>query len=201
MGGLVPLSHFRVSSMALLLVLTLGCAPALRIRELPALADEGTITRVAVAPFAARGATPGADVVSHQVAQALMERGLQVIPPSDVETALRGAPPEQATLVRVAAKEFGAQAVVIGRVSRFRGLDGKSLGAASPASVAFEVTLLAAPGGEPLWKADFDETQRPLSDNLFNAFRYPGGGSRWLTAEELVRWGASEVAKDLPTGG
>jgi len=197
----VPLSHPVLSSFVLLLVFALGCAPALRIRELPALADEGEITRVAVAPFTARGATQGADVVAHQLAQALMERGLQVIPPSDVETALRGAPPDPATLARVTAREFGAQAVVMGRVTRYRGLDGKSLGASSPASVAFDVTLVAAPNGEPLWKADFDETQHPLSDNLFNAFRYPGGGSRWLTAEELVRWGASEVAKDLPTGG
>lgn len=177
-----------------------GCAPALRVRELPALAEEGAITRVAVAPFTARGATGGSDVVGHQVAQALAARGLEVVPPSDVETALGGAAPDTATLARVAADKFGAQAVVTGRVSRYRGLDGRSLGASSPASVAFDVTLHAAPSGEPLWKADFDETQRPLSDNLFNAFRYPGGGSRWLTAEELVRWGAGEVAKDLPTG-
>lgn len=197
----MPLSHPFASSLAmLLLAFALGCAPVLRVRELPALADQGPITRVAVAPFGAREGAEGSDVVAHQVAQALAARGLQVIAPSDVATALGGAPAAPPDVARAVAKELGAQAVVLGRVSRYRGLDGRSLGASSPASVAFDVTLVAAPSGEPLWKADFDETQRPLSDNLFNAFRYPSGGSRWLTAEELVRWGASEVAKDLPTG-
>lgn len=196
----MPLKRGLAAALVASSLLAWGCAPVLRVRELPALADEGEITRVAVAPFGARDGTGGSDVVAHQVAQALAARGLQVVPPSDVETALAGATPDAATVARVAADKFGAQAVVTGRVTRYRGLDGKSLGASSPASVAFDVTLHAAPNGEPLWKADFDETQHPLSDNLFNAFRYPDGGTRWLTAEELVRWGAEAVAKDLPTG-
>ena len=35
--------------------------------------------------------------------------------------------------------------------------------------------------------------------SFFNVFRYPGGGTRWLTAEELSQWGASEVAQAMPT--
>ena len=30
--------------------------------------------------------------------------------------------------------------------------------------------------------------------------RYPGGGSRWLTAAELARWGAAAAAKSLVEG-
>ncbi len=71
------------------------------------------------------------------------------------------------------------------------------MGASRPASVSFRVTLYEAPSGFKLWSARFDETQRPLSDNLFNARRYPGGGSRWLTSTELVKWGAREVAGAL----
>jgi hypothetical protein len=46
----------------------------------------------------------------------------------------------------------------------------------------------------------FNETQRPLSSNVLVASRYPGGGSRWLSAEELARWGAEETARSMPIG-
>ena len=58
-----------------------------------------------------------------------------------------------------------------------------------------------APGGEQLWRATFDERQQALSENVFNAARYPGRGSRWLSAGELARWGAEEVAQVMPVGG
>jgi hypothetical protein len=64
--------------------------------------------------------------------------------------------------------------------------------------VAFEVTLFAAPSGQKLWSARFDETQRALSENVLNARRYPGGGTRWLTAAELARWGAQAAAGAMP---
>jgi hypothetical protein len=35
---------------------------------------------------------------------------------------------------------------------------------------------------------------------VLQTIRYPGGGTRWLTLEELARWGAREVARDLPAG-
>ncbi|HVP28840.1 MAG TPA: hypothetical protein VMW35_06725 [Myxococcota bacterium] len=205
MGRRVPLKVVTIACLSAACALTLGCAPVLQERELPALADQGKISRVAVAPFTVREGVGGSDVAAHQVAQALSETGLQVVPPSDVATAMGASksPPQAddaAGMARLAAREFGAQAILLGRVDRYRGLDGSSLGASSPASVSFNVTLVSAPSGEPLWKATFDETQHPLSDNVFNAFRYPDGGSRWLTAPELVRWGASAVAKDLPTG-
>jgi hypothetical protein len=41
-------------------------------------------------------------------------------------------------------------------------------------------------------------TQAPISANLFNMGRYPGGGTRWLTAEELSKWGADGVADAFP---
>ena len=95
---------------------------------------------------------------------------------------------------RVAAKDFGATTVVLGELFRFRDRVGERLGAARSASVSFEVTLYEAPSGFKLWSGRFDETQRPLTDNLFNARRYPGGGSRWLSSTELAQWGAREMA-------
>jgi hypothetical protein len=60
------------------------------------------------------------------------------------------------------------------------------------------VTLYTAPGSEKLWSAVFSETQQPLSSNVLSTTRYPGGGMRWLTAEELARWGAEETVRALP---
>jgi hypothetical protein len=66
--------------------------------------------------------------------------------------------------------------------------------------VAFEVTLYAAPSGKKLWTARFDETQQSLNERPLDASRYPGGGTRWLTAAELARWGADATAESLAKG-
>ena len=67
------------------------------------------------------------------------------------------------------------------------------------AAVGFRVTLQGA-DGRTLWSAEFDERQQPLGENVLRAGQYPGGGSRWLTAEELARWGAQETVAALPLG-
>jgi hypothetical protein len=87
--------------------------------------------------------------------------------------------------------------VLLGKVYRYREREGQALGASRAASVGYEVTLFEAPGGRRLWTSRFDETQQPLTENVFNAQRYPGGGRRWLTAAELARWGADGAAKAL----
>ncbi len=209
----------RLVGSALLLgeLLWLGCAAPLReTRVYPALQEKHfELHKLAIAPFQAgrpvlrasdRQTVDPADaaVVSRQVAEALRARGIEVIAPEDVRTAADPAASAADTLdparvVSVAAEQFGADAVLVGRVLRWRDRVGEKLGAAQAASVGFEVTLLRAPDGAKLWTAVFDETQLPITDNFFNVFRYPGGGTRWLTAEELSQWGASEVAQAMPT--
>jgi hypothetical protein len=74
------------------------------------------------------------------------------------------------------------------------------MGTLSPAAVAFHVDLRSAPGGSALWSSEFDERQQALGDNVLRAGRYPGGGTRWLTAAELAQWGAQETIAAMPTG-
>lgn len=205
----------RLAPLLALALLAGGCAETVRTRAHPALGElPGPLRKVAVAPFTPSGRlalgpeagggdpTLATDLVAHQLSEALGARGVQVVAPEDVgralgPTFLEAAPRD---LARVAAEKFGADGIVVGRVSRFVERSGEAAGTLRPASVGFEVTLHRAPGGEPLWTGVFDETQRALFENVFNAGRYPGGGSRWLTAEELARWGATETARALPLG-
>ncbi len=223
-----------------------GCAPTVQQKSLPSLADRTEpIASIAVAPFTPTGrllrdrAEPGAvppsraaALVARHLSEALGAR-VRVIPAEDVGRVLgiEGAPLtplRPAEVAKVVAREFGVDAVVLGRVSRFAGRsetlvggctwtgsasqEGKGgerdgVGRRLPActgppgaSVAFSIALHEAPGGSPLWQGRFDETQRTLSENVFNAARYPGGGTRWLSVEELTVWGAGEMAHALPVG-
>jgi hypothetical protein len=148
------------------------------------------------------GAADAADLVSTFVTDALRAQGFAVVPPSDLLAAFvaqgrplpRLDPRESGAL---AAREFGASAVMIGKVYRYREREGEAFGALRPASVGYEMSLHEAPSGRKLWTSRFDETQQPITADVFNVQRYPGGGRRWLTAAELARWGADGAARAL----
>jgi hypothetical protein len=177
--------------------------------DLAAAARRAEIESSIGTPARAIGPTPAeaAGAVARFVAEALAAQGLDVVPAEDVALVLAGgaAGPGDAAarapreLARVARERFGADGVVLGSVSRYRGRTGGAQ-EASAASVWFEVSLYTAPAGEKLWAGTFDETQRPLSQNVLVGSRYPGGGTRWLSVEELARWGAEETARSMPVG-
>ena len=172
------------------------------------------LRKVAVMPFYPRpnfqrqpgpesiDAGTAADLVSRFVTEAFVEQGISVIAPSDLALAFMAAGEVTPRLdapaaAEMGAREFGASAVLIGEVWRYRERSGGGMGGSLPASVGFSVALYAAPSGEKLWTARFDETQESLMANPLKARRYPGGGARWLGAAEFTRWGASEMARAL----
>lgn len=176
---------------------------------------EGLFRNVAVFPFAEStrlslslepgGVSPeeAAAQVSRFVVEALGGEAIRVISPADVEVAFGSlgmqAPRADAVLAaRVAARNFGASAVVMGEVQRYRERVGKALGAQRPASVGFRFTLYSAPTGQRIWSVRFDETQQTLSAAPFRAYRYPGAGTRWLSAGELARWGVAQALSAVP---
>jgi hypothetical protein len=194
-----------------------ACAATVRSQSYPPLAEHPAPQRIAVVPFEAAGSLaeaaasepemvlPGyaSELVARQLAARLAAGGREVVAPEDVAQLLRAEAASAGELgpdriARLAADRFGADAVLVGTVHRFRERSGGAAGSFGPASVGFEVTLLSAPDGQRLWRGLFDETQAGLSENVLNALRYPGAGTRWLTAEELSRWGAEEVASALP---
>jgi hypothetical protein len=89
-------------------------------------------------------------------------------------------------------------AVLTGVITRYDDRQGNALLVDQPASVAYEAYLISARDGEILWRARFDETQRPLFDNLLLAGRFFKGGGVWQTNDTLARIGLERVVKTIP---
>jgi hypothetical protein len=89
-------------------------------------------------------------------------------------------------------------AVLTGIITRYDDRQGNALLVDHPASVAYEAYLISAGDGEILWRARFDETQRPLFDNLLLAGRFFKGGGIWQTNDTLARIGLERVVKTFP---
>jgi hypothetical protein len=187
----------------------LACAKTVQVHE--SSSDHPlAIHKLAIAPFEATprpGEPPlrgdAADLVATYLTDALAKRGLEVVVPSDFvqQTGIgadTAAPIDPRAAAAAAAASFGADAVVLGSVYRFRPRVGGAGGSVAPASVGFVVRIYSAPEPHLLWRGQFDQTQEALTSNVFVTSQYPGGGTRWLTIEEFARWGADEMAKSIP---
>jgi TolB-like protein len=101
----------------------------------------------------------------------------------------------------VRAKRLGelvyADAVISGRVLRYRERVGEEWGIKDPASVAFVLELWDVKQGDIIWSARFDETQKPLSENIFAIGEFAQRGARWLSAEELMLEGVKKAVQQL----
>lgn len=95
-------------------------------------------------------------------------------------------------------KELNADFLFIGFFFRFEERIGSSLGVEKPASVAFDLHLLRLRDGVEVWKGKFDETQRPLSEDLLKIGSFFRRKASWLTAEELASVGMDEILRRLP---
>ena len=95
-------------------------------------------------------------------------------------------------------KELNADFVFLGYLFRFEQRIGSSMGVEKPASVGFDLHLVRVKDGKVVWTGKFDETQRPLSDNLLKIRSFFRRGAKWLTAEELASAGMGETLTALP---
>ncbi len=102
------------------------------------------------------------------------------------------------TVTRKVGQALGANLMLLGTVWRYRDRTGSSAGSMHPASVAFDLYLVDVRKGDTLWSANFDETQRSLSENIFDYQTFFSRGGKWLSANELANFGVKEVLKELP---
>lgn len=97
----------------------------------------------------------------------------------------------------VVAKTLKADAAVMGSVFLYQERVGSRLGANPPASVGFEVKVVAA-DGQVLWVGNYYERQRPLTEDVVGFVQRFG---MFVTAEELAEYGVDELMKEFPFGG
>ncbi|MCD6224229.1 MAG: hypothetical protein J7K32_01675 [Deltaproteobacteria bacterium] len=101
-------------------------------------------------------------------------------------------------LLMEAGRIADADAVIAGYVYRFKQRVGTGYAAESPASVAFGVHMLNVSDGKMLWSGKIDETQRPLSNNLFEIGSFFKRGARWVTSEDMAVLGLEKIFKTFP---
>ena len=95
-------------------------------------------------------------------------------------------------------KTLDVDFVFIGFLFRFEQRVGSSIGVDKPASVGFDAHLVRLRDGKIVWTGKFDETQRPLSENLLKMGSFVRRKASWLTAEELSNVGMDEMLTRFP---
>jgi hypothetical protein len=88
--------------------------------------------------------------------------------------------------------------VLSGNIFRFRERAGGKYSVDLPASVAFDIHLIRVSDGRLLWNDHFDETQRPLSENLFQLRPFLQRKATWVTANEMAMSGLKDILKSFP---
>ncbi len=122
----------------------------------------------------------------------------QIVSESEVKDIAQSVPAGSDTeRLRKIGQMVYADGVVVGRMQRYRERIGNEWGAKSPASVAFVLELIDVRRGDVVWSARFDETQKPLSENIFALGNVGDRGIRWLTAEQLAQEGVRKAVGDL----
>jgi len=93
-------------------------------------------------------------------------------------------------------QSLGVDALLYGVVRVYREREGAKL-AAIPAAVGFEMYLVDGKTGLMVWKGDFFEEQKPLTEDVKGFF---ARGGTFITAEELARSGVHRVMSRFPVG-
>jgi len=151
--------------------------------------------------FIGQVAEGGEEFMTEQLFEHLRRRSqIETLPPEQVEGArasvLRSSSSSELSelqLLLESGRALKAEAVIFGRVYRFGERQGTAFATDKPASVAFDVLMVSTDDGRLLWEGHFNETQRPLSDNLLNLDAFIQQKGRWLTARELAVIGLDKV--------
>ena len=93
----------------------------------------------------------------------------------------------------------GSDAAMEVKLYRYIPRQGTKYGADQPASVSFDYKLVQVKTGKILCRGQFDETQKPLLDDILSIFsKTKKRGIKWLTAPELAKEGIETKFNDCP---
>lgn len=95
-------------------------------------------------------------------------------------------------------QETGAGLVVVGTLWQFREKESDAVESFRPASVAFAIYLIDVSTGRRLWRGAFEGTQTVLTEDILRGVKQIQMGGRWLSAEELARYGVKQALRKFP---
>ena len=95
-------------------------------------------------------------------------------------------------------KSFEADAVLTGRIYRWRKRVGSDFAVDRPAWVSFDLVLVRPSNGAIFWRSHFDKTQQSLFEDIFDFDTYVKSAGRWLTAEKLADIGLEKLIRKMP---
>ncbi len=189
-----------------------GCGPAKYVTStISPKWKEVKVAKVAVIPFVfipgddERGLRTGrVDLHGVGVLTSMFTRGMEglgyTMVPFDENTkeslTPRGTLP--VAIVKSISEKTGAEVVLTGVVTRYEDREGGPVGVRKPASVGFAVNLISTMDGTILWNGKYAETQKTLAEDLGMFFTFLKRKGKWLTAEELAKYGVDEVLKVMP---
>jgi hypothetical protein len=192
-----------------------GQAPVKVVEKRITPVSPGEIRSIAVLPFTQAGlerapsepgdeanTIPPADIATAAMFDAMRKfRDWRLVDPAQVEDAfrrqfgeLRAPTAEEA---RAVGQTLGVDAVLRGQVTEWQDRIGTEVAARDPARVVFAVELSRMPSGERVWQGEYAEQQQSLTENLWDVGGFFKAGAKWVTASELARLGAAEVADRL----
>ena len=132
------------------------------------------------------------------------EKGFDFINPDRVEgyynvLLSKGFEKDPLRLMKTLGLEVKADYIFWGNLFRYQERIGSSYSVQKPASVAFDLHLMRVKDGKLIWKAQWEYTQKPLSENLLELGRFAKSHWRWVTAEELFLQGLQDMLRNFPT--
>jgi len=140
------------------------------------------------------------DVMTDYLTSLMQERtDFKILTPEQAKGIISGLPPEnkkgpsEVEIIVAAGRAFDADVVMVSHIYRFTERIGTSYAVDSPASVAFDIHLVRVSDGRILWVGSFDETQRPLTENLFKIGAFFKRKWRWITAGEMAASALDDV--------
>jgi hypothetical protein len=95
-------------------------------------------------------------------------------------------------------QSLNADGVLACYIYQFRDREGADYSVALPASVAFHMDMIQVKAGQIVWSGNFKETQRSLSEDLFQLGTFIKRKGRWISAEDLAVYGLEKILKTLP---